>query len=165
MLKTRPQKAVAIVFLVALASISGAWGFQLIGGYMPCELCLLQRIPYYITVPLAGLALAGAAGGFIPDGVLRLVLVLAGLVMLAGAGLGAYHAGVEWGFWQGPTSCTGSGNLSSGLPDLSSARVVMCDEVQLRILGLSFAGWNVIVSLFCVAVAVWGIARPVDAKA
>ena len=160
MLNTRPARAVAVIFLLTLVAIATAWGFELIGGYLPCPLCLTQRIAYYVTVPLTGLAMLTMLAGRAPLGLLRAVLVLAGLVMLAGGLLGAYHAGVEWGFWQGPTSCTGSGNLSAGLPDLSKAKVIMCDEVQIRVLGLSFAGWNAVVSMMCVALAIWGLRRP-----
>ena len=76
--------------------------------------------------------------------------------MLVGGALGAYHAGVEWGFWPGPTSCTGGAGITGGLPDLTQ-KVVQCDEVQLRIFGLSFAGWNAVVSWGCALVGVYGL--------
>ena len=70
---------------------------------------------------------------------------------LGNAGLGTYHAGVEWGFWQGPTDCTGPvGNLGSAgdlLERLDTVKVIRCDEVQWRFLGLSLAGYNVLISL------------------
>ena len=65
--------------------------------------------------------------------------------------LGTYHSGVEWGFWQGPTDCTGPiGNLGSAgnlLQRLDTVKVIRCDEVQWRFLGLSLAGYNVLISL------------------
>ena len=80
----------------------------------------------------------------------------------ANAGLGTYHAGVEWGFWKGPTECTGPvGNLGSAgslLQRLDTVKVVRCDEVQWRFLGLSLAGYNVLISLLMAAIAGWGIA-------
>ena len=96
----------------------------------------------------------------------RAPLLVAGLVVLAlaalgNAGLGAYHAGVEWGFWQGPTDCTGPiGNLGSAgdlLARLDTVKVVRCDEVQWRFLGLSLAGYNVLISLLMAAIAAWGV--------
>ena len=85
------------------------------------------------------------------------------LAALGNAGLGAYHAGVEWHFWQGPTDCTGPvGNLGSAgnlLERLDTVKVVRCDEVQWRFLGLSLAGYNVLISLLMAAIAAWGIAR------
>ena len=94
-------------------------------------------------------------------------LLLAGLAVLAlaalgNAGLGAYHAGVEWGFWQGPTDCTGPvvdfGKAGTLLDRLDKVKVVRCDEVQWRFLGLSLAGYNVLISLLMAAIAGWGIA-------
>ena len=93
-------------------------------------------------------------------------LLLAGLALLAlaalgNAGLGAYHAGVEWHFWKGPTDCTGPvGDLGSAgtlLQRLDTVKVIRCDEVQWRFLGLSLAGYNVLISLLMAALALWGI--------
>ena len=90
-------------------------------------------------------------------------LVLIALAALGNAGLGVYHSGVEWGFWPGPTECTGPiGNLGSAgslLERLDSVRVVRCDEVQWRFLGLSLAGYSVLISLLIAAIAGWGIWR------
>ncbi len=89
-------------------------------------------------------------------------LLLLALAALGNAGLGAYHAGVEWGWWQGPTDCTGPvGNLGSAgslLERLNTVKVIRCDEVQWRFLGLSLAGYNVLISLLMAAIAGWGIA-------
>ena len=78
-------------------------------------------------------------------------LAVVALATLGNAGLAAYHAGVEWGFWQGPTDCTGPvGNLGSAgnlLERLDTVKVVRCDEVQWKFLGLSLAGYNVLISL------------------
>ncbi len=136
--------------IIALATILGAWGFQLIGGYVPCPLCLQQRWPYYIGIPIIALAWWFATSG--KPGA-RLLLTLFALVMLVGAGLGVYHSGVEWHWWPGPTACASGAGLSGGLPDLTKARVISCDQAQWRFLGLSFAGWNVVVSLLVAALA------------
>jgi disulfide bond formation protein DsbB len=79
--------------------------------------------------------------------------------MFAGAALALYHAGVEWRWWQGPQSCAAAGGLSGGLPDLSSARVIRCDEAPWRFIGLSFAGWNFLVSVFLACLALYGARR------
>ena len=95
-------------------------------------------------------------------------MLLAGLAIillaaLANAWLGAYHAVVEWKFWQGPTDCTGPvgnfGSAGSLLDRLDTVKVVRCDEVQWRFLGLSLAGYNVLLSLLMAAIAGWGIAK------
>jgi disulfide bond formation protein DsbB len=135
---------------------------QLVWGLQPCELCLKQRYAYYAIVPL-GLLFALLATRGAPRTLLVLGLGLIALAALGNAGLGVYHAGVEWGFWQGPTECTGPvGNLGSAgnlLERLDSVRVVRCDEVQFRFLGLSLAGYSVLISLLIAAVAGWGIRR------
>lgn len=155
LLNSKPGTAVLVIFAIALATIVGAWGFEIIGGYKPCPLCLTQRWSYYTAVPLALILIMLVLSGKISNGLLRAGVALLGLVILAGGILGGYHAGVEWGFWPGPTSCTGGGGLSGGLPDLTQ-KVVQCDEVQIRIFGLSFAGWNAVVSGFCALVAFYG---------
>jgi disulfide bond formation protein DsbB len=77
--------------------------------------------------------------------------------------LGGYHAGVEWKFWQGPTDCSGPivdfGRAGSLLQQLDTVKVIRCDEVQFRFLGLSLAGYNVLISLVMAAVAAWGAVR------
>ena len=148
------------IMLVAAATLAGAWFFQLVLEILPCPLCLEQRYAYYASVPLAALVVLAAARGA-PRGVLLLGLTLLALAALANAGLGTYHAGVEWAFWKGPTDCTGPvGNLGSAgnlLERLDTVKVVRCDEVQWRFLGLSLAGYNVLISMLMALIAVWGI--------
>jgi len=148
---------VLIFFLVSLATIAAAWGFERFGNYVPCDLCLKQRWAYYFAVPLAALLLRPAADG---RPLARWGLALLALVMAASALLGVYHSGVEWGWWPGPPVCTVGGGLSGGLPDLNTAKVIRCDEAQWRFLGLSFAGWNVVVSLALVALCLWSLRLP-----
>jgi disulfide bond formation protein DsbB len=154
-----PVAALAVA-LIAAATLAGAWFFQLVLDIVPCPLCLEQRYAYYLAVPL-GLLVAGAAAKGAPRGVVIAGLAVLALAALANAGLGAYHAGVEWKFWQGPTDCTGPLlDLSKGglLANLDKVKVVRCDEVQWRFLGLSLAGYNVLISLLMAAVAAWGVA-------
>ena len=154
--------AALAVLLIAAATIAGAWFFQLVLEILPCQLCLEQRYAYYAIIPLSALVALGSARGT-PRAVLLAGLAIIALAALANAGLGTYHSGVEWGFWKGPTECTGPiGNLGSAgnlLERLDSVKVVRCDEVQWRFLGLSLAGYNVLISLLMTAIAGWGIAR------
>ena len=162
---TSPALTAALAILViAAATIAGAWFFQLVLDILPCPLCLEQRYAYYASIPLAALVAFGAGRGA-PRGLLLLGLVVLVLAALGNAGLGAYHAGVEWGFWQGPTDCTGPvGNLGSAgnlLERLDTVKVVRCDEVQWRFLGLSLAGYNVLISLLMAAIGAWGVAKTI----
>nr|WP_249811279.1 disulfide bond formation protein B [Bradyrhizobium sp. 149] len=149
------------VTLIAAATIAGAWFFQLVLGIVPCPLCLEQRYAYYLAIPL-GLLIALAARGGAPRPLLLAGLAILALASFANAGLGSYHAGVEWGFWKGPTDCSGPvGNLGSAtdlLSRLDTVKVVRCDEVQWRFLGLSLAGYNLLISLLMAAIATWGFA-------
>lgn len=143
--------AFALASAVALAAIGGAWFSELGLGYVPCMLCLIERWPYYAAMPLM------LAGGFLArDPALRkgfgLLAALLALIFLVSAGLGAYHAGVEWKFWAGPEGCggritSGAVSLEDFRKSLNTARVVLCNEAPMRVLGLSFAGWNAVVSL------------------
>jgi disulfide bond formation protein DsbB len=154
--------AALLAALIAAATLAGAWYMQLVWGLEPCELCLKQRTAYYAIVPL-GLLIALAASRGAPRPLLILGLALIALAALGNAGLGVYHSGVEWGFWQGPTECTGPvGNLGSAgslLERLDTVKVVRCDEVQYRFLGLSLAGYSVLISLLMASIATWGIGR------
>jgi disulfide bond formation protein DsbB len=153
--------AAAVVAIGGAATILGAWIFQYLG-YRPCPLCLEQRHPYYFAIPLAVFIILGETVGSRRRILLAALAVIAAL-MLWNAGLGTYHAGVEWKFWQGPTDCTGPvGNLGSAgslLERLDTVKVIRCDEVQWRFLGLSLAGYNVLISLLMAAIAAWGLVR------
>ena len=132
-----PHQTVRFIALVLFAIIVGAWLFEW-AGYPPCELCLMQRWAYYVGVPFATF-MAMARPSWLKSGLLALALMLA-----ANAVFGVFHAGVEWKWWAGPASCS-AGTISQGLPDLTKP-AVMCNEAALRILGLSLAGWNAIIS-------------------
>jgi disulfide bond formation protein DsbB len=160
---TNPALTAALaITAIAAATLAGAWFFELVLDIKPCPLCLEQRYAYYLCVPL-GVLVAFAAAKDAPRGVLLAGLVLLALAALGNAGLGIYHAGVEWHFWAGPTDCTGTiGNLGSAgslLERLDTVKVIRCDEVQWRFLGLSLAGYNVLISLLMAAIGLWGIRR------
>jgi disulfide bond formation protein DsbB len=157
MIQRSLENTAAVVTLAALATISAAWGFELLGGYIPCPLCLQQRWPYYIGIPFAALAWWLAAND--RPKASRLLLAAFMVAMLVGAGLGVHHVGVEWRWWPGPDTCAIGGGLSGGLPNLDTARVIACDEAQWRLMGLSFAGWNVVISVALAGLAAMAIAR------
>jgi disulfide bond formation protein DsbB len=154
--------ASAAVAAIAAVTLAGAWFFQLVLEILPCPLCLEQRYAYYFALPF-GMLVAFAAAKGAPWPLLLAGLAILALTALGNAGLGAYHSAVEWGFWQGPTDCTGPivdfGKAGSLLDRLDKMKVIRCDEVQWRFLGLSLAGYNVLISLLMAAIAGWGVAR------
>jgi disulfide bond formation protein DsbB len=143
----RAQETRALLIAAAsIAILAAVWIFQGMG-YAPCELCLTQRYAFYAAIPLA--LLTSLVAGRSAHGLTRIGFALLALVFVASAVLAAYHAGVEYHWWQGPTACTGgpgSVDVNDLVKALDSVKVVRCDEVQLRIAGLSLAGWNVIAS-------------------
>jgi disulfide bond formation protein DsbB len=144
-----PLRVALAILLIAAGTIAGAWAFQALG-HAPCELCHKERIPYYAGVALAALTVALARRGpekWLPTAFAGLVLIFS-----SGAGLGAYHSGIEFGFWPGPSDCTGQvdhpGSVTDFLKQLQTVKVVRCDQVSLRVLGLSLAIWNAAISAF-----------------
>lgn len=160
----RPGAVYLLLLAVAMAAVVGtALGFQYIGGYIPCALCLMQRQPYYYGIPIAILGAIATLIG-LPNWMTRAIILAIGILMLVGAGMGVYHAGVEWHFWAGPATCSTTassmtGNAGDLLGELNSIKGPSCTDAALRVLGLSFAGWNVIASLILAAFAFWSVKK------
>jgi disulfide bond formation protein DsbB len=160
-MRTEPAAAAAFaVFALSAATLAGAWYFQLVLKLPPCPLCLEERIAYHVVIPLS-LLMAIAALVRAPHKLLAVGFVAIIAAALANAVLGTYHAGVEWKLWAGPTDCSGPlTNLSTGgslLSQLNSIHVVRCDEAAWRFLGISLAGYNVLISLMLGALAAYGL--------
>ena len=152
-----PALGIAVVSILVVGAV---WTLQA-RGYNPCELCLKERIPFYVGIPLASVVGLGAAR--LPRSAIRAGYVVLGLVFAVGAVLGAYHAGVEWKFWPGPSECSGTAAAPVAVGDflkqLQSVTVVRCDEAALQVMGLSLAAWNALLSAGLAAVGVLGWRR------
>jgi disulfide bond formation protein DsbB len=154
------KKAAALAFVLGLLAILGAWGSQIFGGLVPCDLCLEQRWAYYWGLPI--LAAILVLWNRLPMVVWYIATAAVIAIFAWGAYMGAYHAGVEWGFWPGPTACTGTGTggLSfDALNDINAARVVPCDAVQFRFLGISLAGYNALIQLTMIGLLAFAFAN------
>ena len=157
--RTDPAAAAALIIaLVGAATIAGAWFLELVIKLNPCPLCLEQRWPYYIGIPLA-LLVAIAAWRGAPSVLVTVgLLALAGL-MLWGVYLGVFHAGIEWKWWVGPQECSGAPQLGGPgdlMKRLQSINITRCDEAAWRFLGISLAGYNALISAALAAVALAG---------
>jgi disulfide bond formation protein DsbB len=146
MKKSDPVHLALYLGIASLALILGALGFQFLDRLPPCEMCMWQRYPHIAA------AIIGINGAFlIRTGVIgrgaatMLVVVTAILIAFSGV-LGVYHAGVEWHWWPGPSSCTGPAFQFHGTLDLT-APMVRCDAAAWRLFGLSLAGYNALISL------------------
>lgn len=142
------------IALTSAAAVASVWILQA-RGYTPCELCLKERIPYYLGAPLA--ALLALASSTLPRRAARWGLAFLALLFAADAALGAYHAGVEWKWWPGPTGCSGAAvappDVGDFLKQLQTVTVVRCDEAALQVFGLSLAAWNALLALGLAAAA------------
>jgi disulfide bond formation protein DsbB len=159
----RVSGASFVIAALSALTLAGAWFFELVLGLEPCPLCLDQRIPYYAAVVL-GLVAGGLAVNAAQPALARLLLFVAGVGLLIGLGYGVYHAGIEWGFWRGPAACAAgtqqapAGDILSSLK--STSRVVPCNEAAWRFLGLSLAGYNVLIAGALAALAFWAALIP-----
>ncbi len=149
----RLMQACAVVLAVTAATILAALAFEHLGGYAPCPLCLEERYAYYFAVPASAIALLLAR--MERTALARILLLLIALAFIANAAAGVYHSGIEWKWWPGPSECSGAFELQweNGIVDTP---IIRCDEASWRFLGLSFAGWNAVVSAFLAAVAAYG---------
>ena len=158
--KSRQVMAALVVLVGMIVVIGSALGFEHIGGYAPCALCLEQRTSYYWGIPVMAVGLISAAKmgpAIVTKG---LFLVVAALLFYT-AGLGVYHSGVEWGYFEAPQSCGAglsatSSDAGSLLESLATAKPPSCDDAAGRFLGLSFAGWNVVAAGLLALVALRG---------
>jgi disulfide bond formation protein DsbB len=150
----------AIAFSIALATITLAHVFERFG-YAPCPLCLQERYAYYFAVPATVAAFfAARAESFT---LTRILLALTALAFLINAGVGVYHSGIEWKWWEGPASCAGGVAVEWGEGGVASsierAEVVSCSDASWRMLGLSFAGWSAVISALLAGLAAWGATK------
>jgi len=156
-----PVRAIGLVLAASVVVLGSALLSQYVGGLKPCVLCLYQRVPYVFTIGLSGSALALVAfGGGHPRPVLtRGVLAVCAAIFLVGAGIAAYHVGVEQGWWVGTEACSGSDLNAMTIDELRehllAAPIVRCDEVSWSLFGISMAGYNVLTSLALAGGCLW----------
>jgi disulfide bond formation protein DsbB len=154
-----PRPAFVICKLAATGLLGGAFAMEYFVDLAPCPLCLSQRWPHAAVIIIAGIGFAVP----LTDTVRRVLLALCALAFAITAGIGFYHAGVEYGLLQGPNACTGlaTGNTLEELRrNLLNAPVVRCDEAPWSQLGISLAGYNFLASgalaVFAAVVALRG---------
>jgi len=152
---------VPLAFLGSVTVILGTafvleYGFDI----APCILCLYQRAAPTVVAVLAVVA----AWPMVPARWARMLVGLIALAFVANAVLAGYHVGVEQHWWAGTDACGGAPTLSSNLADLRAGLehpdVVPCDTVAWSFLGLSVAGYNMILSVLLAGAAVWAVRRP-----
>ena len=145
-------KARLLALIVPSALMLGALGSQYVGGLHPCEMCYWQRWPHDAAIVLALFAF-----GTRVNKASHVLVALAALAIMVSGGIGVFHAGVEYGWWPGITTCSTTA-AGVSLEDIMRAPGVRCDVPQWTLLGISLAGYNAIISLGA-GVAILGLLR------
>jgi disulfide bond formation protein DsbB len=153
------RTAAALLTLASAAILGGAFAFEYIGGLAPCILCWYQRYPHMVAIVLglAAIALADVKPAA------ATLIALIGVALVVGAGIAAFHVGVEQHWWEGTAEC---GSTIGGGNDLEALRrqllnqpIVRCNEVAWSLFGISMAGYNFLLSLALAAFAGWSVKR------
>ncbi len=145
------MRANALALALPSALMAGALGSQYIGGLYPCEMCHWQRWPHYTAIALALFA-------FLLKPPARPVMVaLAALAILTSGAIGVYHAGVEYHWWRGITTCSSTA-AGTSLQDILRAPLIRCDQAQWTFHGVSLAGFNALFSIVG-GIAILGMLR------
>ena len=138
-----------LTFGVPAVLLAGAYVSEYGFGLFPCEMCWWQRYPHFAAVALALLSTVAQPK--------RLWIALAALAILASGLIGAFHAGVEYGWWEGVTAC--ASHVEAGgdpLEAIMNAPLVRCDVAPWTLAGISLAGFNAIISAVS-AVAIFAL--------
>lgn len=130
--------------LLPAALLAGAYGSQYIGGLFPCEMCWWQRYPHFAAV---GIALGAFFVG--NRGYRSSLVALAAFAIATSGAIAGYHAGVEYGWWEGLTKCTSSvtGTGDDLLKSIMNAPLIRCDVAPWTLFGISLAGYNFLLSV------------------
>ncbi len=153
-LLTDPRVPALLLGVASAGVLGAALVFQFGFGYQPCILCIWQRWPYVTVLVFSILTLLFRRWKGAGDA----LLVASGLTLLAGAGIAAYHVGVEQHWWAGTASCGGTAPIGTLSVEELRARlmatpITRCDEVQWSLFGISMAGYNIVISLALAAYA------------
>ena len=142
MLRSRlaaPFVALAVPLLLYGGALVSQFGF----GLYPCEMCYWQRWPHQAAIVLALLALLLRKN----DGAMRTLTLLAAIAIAISGLIGVFHAGVEYGFWEGLTTCSTTQTGPISLDQIMATPIIRCDVPQWEMFGISLAGFNAIFSL------------------
>ncbi|MBW8816092.1 MAG: disulfide bond formation protein B [Caulobacterales bacterium] len=160
-LRVAARHGLALALLAAVAMLTVAHAFETFGGLAPCHLCLQQREAYWVA---GALALVGLAVRRFSPGLARWPWpeLLVALAFAVGGAIAVQQAGAEWKWWPGPEGCSGAKTVTAAdiLAGLSGATkpAPRCDVAAWRMLGLSMAGWNAVVSAGLVGLSLWAAA-------
>ena len=132
-----------IILFISIFALISAYFVEYILGYKPCNLCLIERLPYFFAIIIILLCL-------IINKFYKIVFILLAITFAVGTILSFYHFGIEQGFFKESLVCVANNEINSlAKEDLIKElqkKVVSCKDVQFTLLGLSLAIINTIIS-------------------
>ena len=144
MVENSKNLLIKLIFLISVIALVSAFFIEYVLGHQPCNLCILERIPYLLAIIIILL-------NFKFSQYEKFFILLLSIIFLAGAIISLYHLGIEQGFIQESLVC----DLKSGSNLLSKEEIlkqlqeknVSCKDVTFKILGFSLTTLNIIISL------------------
>ena len=152
MLNLKIQYYLKLIFIISLVSLISAFFIEYILGYQPCNLCLVERIPY-------GLSLIILITNYILPKYEKFFIILLILTFLFSLSISFYHLGIEQGFFEESAVCgiQNSTDIISKeelLKQLSENKNVSCKDVTFRVFGLSLTSINIVISLIIIFILI-----------
>ncbi|WP_439468792.1 disulfide bond formation protein B [Blastomonas fulva] len=143
-----PRIAAWLALLIPAFLLGGALVSQYVFGLYPCEMCYWQRWPHWAALALGGIAVLSVRR---VQGLAVGMAALAAIAIAASGLIGGFHAGVEYGWWEGLTTCATSvpagATTDDVLNSIMAAPLVRCDAAPWSMFGISLAGYNFLLSL------------------
>ena len=144
MVENSKNLLIKLIFLMSVIALVSAFFIEYVLGHQPCNLCILERIPYLLAIIIILL-------NFKFSHYEKFFILLLSIIFLAGAIISLYHLGIEQGFIQESLVC----DLKSGSNLLSKEEIlkqlqeksVSCKDVTFKIFGLSLTSYNILISL------------------
>ena len=144
MVENNKNLLIKLIFLISVIALVSAFFIEYVLGHQPCNLCILERIPYLLAIIIILL-------NFKFSHYEKFFILLLSIIFLAGAIISLYHLGIEQGFVQESMVC----DLKSGSNLLSKEEIlkqlqeknVSCKDVTFKIFGLSLTSYNILISL------------------
>ncbi|HWW56858.1 MAG TPA: disulfide bond formation protein B [Sphingopyxis sp.] len=152
-----PIVALTAPLLLYGGAIVSQYGF----GLHPCEMCYWQRWPHQAAILLALAALLLRRS----DKAMRTLTFFAAVAIAVSGAIGIFHAGVEYGFWEGITTCATGASGPVTLDSIMNAPLIRCDTAQWTLFGISLAGFNAIFSLGAAALVLTLLRRKTTSAA
>ena len=145
MLHFKLNSSLKIIFFISLISVLSAFFIEFVLGHQPCNLCLMQRIPYILSIILISL-------NFFSKKNEKFIIILLTLVFSFSLIISFYHFGIERGFFEESSVCglKNTSDIISKEEILKQLQVknISCKDVTFKIFGFSLTTFNMFISLF-----------------